>query len=156
PNLEMASTFPETYVHRVRSVSGVARADNMLAAFLSMNLPSGVRESVMCYGMENYPRWGWPWNVHDGAPGDIHRGRNLLLDRSALRRFGPFCAGEHREINNQRFRIVGSTAEAKSFTTTPIAFLDYRRLQTVAPELLQQRTHFIVVKLEEGADAEAV
>jgi putative ABC transport system permease protein len=79
-----------------------------------------------------------------------------MLDQSAVRRFGPFRAGDYREINNRRFRIVGSTAEAKSFTTTPIAFLDYRRLQAANRDLYDQRTRFIVVKLNDGVDREAV
>jgi putative ABC transport system permease protein len=33
PNIDFAQTFPETYVQRVRSVPGVARADNLIVYF---------------------------------------------------------------------------------------------------------------------------
>lgn len=39
PNIDFAHTFPETYVKRVRSVPGVARADNLIVWFMNVNLP---------------------------------------------------------------------------------------------------------------------
>ena len=43
-----------------------------------------------------------------------------------------------------------------SFTTSPMAFLDYRLAQSLSPDELDGRTTFIVVRLEPGADASAV
>jgi putative ABC transport system permease protein len=40
PNVDFAHAFPDSYVQRVRSVSGVARADNLVIAFIPMSLPS--------------------------------------------------------------------------------------------------------------------
>src|SRR5688572_2732362 len=44
PNVDFAHTFPETLVKRVRSVPGVARADNLIVWFMNVNLPSGAVE----------------------------------------------------------------------------------------------------------------
>jgi putative ABC transport system permease protein len=79
-----------------------------------------------------------------------------MLDASAERRFGPFRAGEYREFNGRRLKIIGRTREALSFTTSPIAFVDYRLAQSLAPDELGGRTTFIVVRLEPGADVAAV
>ena len=41
PNVDFSNTFPETFVQRVRSVPGVARADNLIVWFGRVALPSG-------------------------------------------------------------------------------------------------------------------
>ena len=71
-----------------------------------------------------------------------------MLDDSATRRFGPFAVGDRREFSGHRLKIIGRTAEARSFTTSPIAFLDYRIAQSLTPDELDRRSTYIVVKLE--------
>ena len=51
------------------------------------------------------------------------------MDRSAERRFGAFAIGDYREILHRRFKIIGTTTEAASFTTAPIVFMDYGSAQ---------------------------
>src|SRR4026207_2344587 len=41
PNVDFAHAFPETYVKRVRSIPGIARADNLIVWFMNVNLPTG-------------------------------------------------------------------------------------------------------------------
>ncbi|HXK18303.1 MAG TPA: FtsX-like permease family protein, partial [Polyangiaceae bacterium] len=61
-----------------------------------------------------------------------------------------------REVNGQRLKVIGTSREAKSFTTTPLAFVDFRRAQELQPDLLSGKTSYIVVKLAPGADIAAV
>src|SRR5947209_9468784 len=91
-NIDFANTFPETYVKRVRSVPGVARADNLIVWFVTVALPGGAKESALVYGLENFPRWGMPWSLEDEEvdPRDLRRGHYVIIDDSAERRFGPF------------------------------------------------------------------
>lgn len=156
PNIDFANTFPESYVHRVRSIPGVARADNLIVWFVTVALPSGAREATIIYALEDFPGWAFPWKVVAGDPMDLRRGRFVLLDDSAVGRFGPFEVGDHREFMGLRLKIIGRTREARSFTTNPLAFLDYRVAQAMAPLDLRRRTTYILVKLEPGADVEAV
>jgi putative ABC transport system permease protein len=156
PNVDFGNPFPETDVQRVRSVPGVARADNLIVWFTSVALPGGAKESVILYALKDFARWNLPWAVTEGDAADLRRGRYVLLDDSATRRFGPFRAGEHREFSGRRLKVIGRTADARSFTTSPIAFLSYRLAQSLAPDELDGRTTYIVVKLEPGADAGAV
>ncbi len=53
PNVDLASTFPETYVQRVRSVPGVARADNLIVWVVRVALPTGATEDAVVYGLED-------------------------------------------------------------------------------------------------------
>jgi putative ABC transport system permease protein len=156
PNVDFGNPFPEGYVRRIRSIPGVARADNLIVWYAIVSLPTGAKESVVYYGLEDFDAWHFPWDVEAGDPADLRRGRYALLDASAERRFGPFRAGDYREFNGQRLKIIGRTRQALSFTTSPIAFLDYRLAQSLSPAELGGRTTFIVVRLESGADAAAV
>jgi putative ABC transport system permease protein len=156
PNIDFANTFPESYVQRVRSIPGVARADNLIVWFVTVALPSGAKEAAIVYGLEDFPRWSFPWRVVAGDPTDLRRGRYVFLDDSAAGRFGPFAVGDHREFMGLRLKIIGRTREARSFTTNPIAFLDYRVAQAMAPLELRDRTTYILVKLAPGADPEPV
>lgn len=155
PNVDFAHRFPETNVLRVRSVPGVARADNLLVQFMNLQLPSGAEEGCLVYGLDDFTAWNLPWSVDGADVSDLRRGRYILMDRSAERRFGPFQVGDYREILGSRFKIIGTTSDAVSFTTAPIVFMDYRRAQTLL-ETLTEKTHYVLVKLEPGADSAAV
>jgi len=156
PNVDFAHGFPEGYVQRVRSVAGVERADNLLIQFLNVALPSGAEEGMLAYGLEDFGRWGIPWNVEEGNLEDLRRGDYLFLDDSATKRYGAFAVGDYREIFGYRVKIIGRTHAALSFTTTPIGFLDYRLVQRLAGDRMAGRTNYILVRLEPGADRAAV
>lgn len=154
PNVDFANSFPESYLNRVRSVPGVARADNLIVYFMFMTLPSGARETVEVYAMEDFRRWGFPWRVLEGNLDDLRRGPYVFMDDSATRRFGPFKVGDYREVQDSRLRIAGRTRDALSFTTTPLLFMDYGLAQRMNRDLLQGRTSYTVVKLAAGTDLE--
>lgn len=156
PNLDFVHQFPESNLYRVRSVKGVARADNLVLSFMQVSLPSGAEETSIVYAMQDFKRWGVPWYVTAGDLDDLKRGAFVMFDESAAKRFGPFGVGDYREINGQRLKVIGTTREAKSFTTTPIAFMDLERAQEIQPELLAGKTSYIVVKLAPGADVARV
>jgi putative ABC transport system permease protein len=137
PNVDFANPFPESDLQRVP-------------------LPGGAKESVVIYAMRDFSRWNLPWKILEGNPDDLRRGPFVMLDDSATRRFGAFAVGDHREFSGHRLKIIGRTAEARSFTTSPVAFLDYRVAQSLTPDELDHRSTYIVVKLEPGADAKAV
>src|SRR5262245_10946670 len=156
PNVDFSNTFPETYVQRVRSVPGVARADNLIVWFGRVALPSGATENAVLYALEDFTRWNLPWRLGAGDARDLRRGKYVILDDSATKRFGPFAVGDYREFFGQRLKIIGRTSEARSFTTNPIAFLDYRVAQSLNRQELHNRTTYILVKLAPGASPEAV
>jgi putative ABC transport system permease protein len=156
PNVDLASAFPETYVQRVRSVPGVARADNLIVWVVRVTQPGGATEDAVIYALEDFSRWGLPWSVEEGDPADLRRGKFVMIDESARKRFGGFAVGDHREFYGQRLKVIGRTSGALSFTTMPIAFVDYRVAQSMMRQELQGRSTYILVKLAAGADPEWV
>ncbi len=156
PNVDFGNTYPEAYVRRVRSVPGVARADNLIVWFVTVALPNGSKESTLLYALEDFSRWSLPWSVAEGDPAELRRGAYVMVDESATRRFGPFALGEYREFLGRRLKIIGRTRGARSFTTNPIVFMDQRVAQSLMPQELRGRTTYTLVKLAPGADASAV
>jgi putative ABC transport system permease protein len=156
PNVDFAHGFPQGLVQRVRSVPGVERADNLLVQFLNLSLPNGAEEGMLVYGLEDFTRWGMPWNVEAGNLADLRRGAYMFLDASAERRFGKFTVGDYREVMGHRVKIIGRSREALSFTTSPIAFLTYDLVQELSGGRMDGRTTYILVRLAPDADATAV
>jgi len=156
PNVDFANPFPETLASRVRSVPGVERADNLIVWFTTVALPGGAKESVVLYALRDFRRWNLPWKILEGDVADLRRGPYVFLDDSASRRFGPFRVGEYREFSGKRLKIIGRTDEARSFTTSPVAFLDYALAQSLTPDELDRRTTYVVAKVRPGADPKAV
>jgi putative ABC transport system permease protein len=87
PNVDFSNTFSETLVQRVRSIPGVERADNLIVWFSEVALPTGVKQNAVIYALEDFG----PWKVLDGNMRDLRRGKFVMLDESAVRRFGPFA-----------------------------------------------------------------
>lgn len=156
PNVDFAHAFPESWAQRVRSVPGVARADNLIVTFMDLTLPNGAQDATLVYALENYEAWQFPWRVDEGNITDLRRGNYVFLDASAIRRFGPFSVGEYREVLGTRLKIIGRTEEARSFTTTPISFMDYRLAQRLMPVGNHDQSTYILVKLAPGANLEQV
>ncbi len=156
PNVDFAHTFPESAVQRVRSVPGVARADNLIVWYMTLTLPSGAQEASLVYALDDFRRWNIPWNVEQGDLTDLGRGQYVFLDASAEKRFGPFSVGEYREYLGQRMKIVGRSRDALSFSTTPISFMDFSRAQKLSYQSLANKTTYVLVKLAPAADLETV
>ena len=156
PNLDFVHQFSESNVDRVRAVPGVERADNLILSFMQVSLPSGAEETSVVYALDDFAAWGVPWSITQGQLEDLKRGPHVIFDEFARKRFGDFNVGDYREINGTRMKIVGTTRDAKSFTTTPLAFVDYQMAQRLQPELLRGRASYVLVKLAPGANREVV
>ncbi len=156
PNIDFAHTFSDAYVHRIRSIPGVERADNLIVWFMNVSLPTGAVEGTEVYALEDFDRWNFPWHLASGNRQDLRRGNYFILDDSAKKRWGAFEVGEYREILGRRLKIIGRAVDAKSFTTTPLTFIDYRLAQNLNPSELQAKTTYILVKLAPGADLDTV
>jgi len=107
------------------------------------------------YALNDFEAWNLPWNVEGAQVTDLKRGRYILMDRSAERRFGAFAIGDHREIFGRRFKIIGTTSGAASFTTAPIVFMDYGNAQELS-DVIRNKTSYVLVRVAPGADPRAV
>ena len=56
PNVDFGNPFPEGYVQRVRSIPGVARADNLIVWYAIVTLPSGAKSRSSTTGSKTSRR----------------------------------------------------------------------------------------------------
>src|SRR5262249_51379045 len=151
-NVDFGVRFPETYVDRVRSTPGVQRADNLYVGFTDIRLPTGAQEGGTIYAMEDLGAWGFPWEIAEGHVDDLRRGPYCFIDEYADDRCGmQMSLGQYVEVQGQRLEIIGRTRGARSFTTIPLLFMDYRRVQDMMPNF-RGLTNYVVVKVAPGAD----
>jgi putative ABC transport system permease protein len=155
PNIDFGKPFPETTVLRARGVAGVQRADNVIVQFINTQLPTGATENSEVYALSDPNFWQLPWRLEAGNTEDLSRGYNVIMDRSATLRFGPFDVGDYREMGGRRFRIIGRSAGAESFTTTPVVFMDFANAQSLLEQLRGQTT-YVLVKVAPGFDPSEV
>src|SRR5262249_30180375 len=104
--------------------------------------PTGATEEAVVYALEDPVRWRLPWRVEEGDARDLKRGKYVMLDESARKRFGAYAVGDYREFYGQRVKVLGRTRGALSFTTMPIAFMDYRVAQSMARQELHNRSTY--------------
>src|SRR5256885_1726365 len=125
PNVDFSHAFPESRVDRVRSVSGVARADNLIVSFLNIDLPSGSQESVITYALEDFERWGIPWGSWEGNLSDLLRGdyHSTTCTRAANGLPG-------RGATGWRTPAWASTSSSRSFSAAWSASWWWRRRST--------------------------
>lgn len=155
PNIDFGKPFPDTTFLRARGVAGVERADNAIVQFFNIQLPTGATENAQVYALSDPAYWRLPWRLEAGRAQDLLNGYNIVMDRSSTQRFGPFEVGEYREMSGRRFRIIGRSAEAESFTTTPVVFMDFANAQSLLAQLDGQTT-YVLVKVAPGFDAAEV
>jgi len=151
PNIDFGKPFPETTVLRARGALGVERADNIIVQFINTQLPTGATENSEVYALADPVFWKLPWTLEAGHVEDLSRGYNIVMDRTATLRFGPFDVGDYRELGGRRFRIIGRSAGAESFTTTPVVFMDFANAQSLFEQLRGQTT-YVLVKVAPGFD----
>ncbi|HUP59341.1 MAG TPA: FtsX-like permease family protein [Thermoanaerobaculia bacterium] len=123
---------------------------------MNVSLPTGAVEGTEVYALEDFSRWSFPQGVTEGDLGDLRRGPYMVLDDSAKKRWGAFAVNDYREVLGRRLKIIGRTIDAKSFTTTPLTFMDYRLAQSLNESELRGNTTYILIKLAPGANADAV
>lgn len=121
-NVDMGTFIPERWVHRIRGIEGVERADPYIVMFGQATMPDGRFENVVVVGSEPASLLGNAWIMENGDPRAVRQPDGVIIDSCDLSRLGNPRVGDRREINGQRARIVGMTRGIVGFTTNPYVF----------------------------------
>jgi len=154
-NVDFPRDVPRRWIHRVRAVPGVRRAEAYLVGFADMTLPSGGFEGVVVVGVDRASLLGGAWNVAEGRPEDVLENDAILLDQCEDAKLEYPQVGDVRELNHRRARVAAKTHGVMGFLVAPYVFTTFER----AGEYLRMppgRCSYFLVQLEPGADAEAV
>lgn len=153
-NVDMGTFIPERWLHRVRGVAGVARADPYLIASSQARMPDGRFEVVAIIGCEPGSPLGGPSAMDQGDRQAFwHTPDGVLIDVSDAANLGDVRLGEVREINHRQARVVGMTRGTVGFTNCAYVFTTLHRARTrytqgVPPE----HCSFFLVQAEPGTD----
>jgi len=154
-NVDLPSDIPCHWIHEVRAIPGVHRAEPYSIAVGEMRLPSGGFEYCCVVGVEPTKLLGNAWNLIEGSPQSILRTDGIFIDESEQAKLENPRLGDLREIGGRRARVVGKTRGIAGFLVMPYVFTTLDR----ASEFLnkpRQVCSYYLVQLEPGADPAAV
>jgi putative ABC transport system permease protein len=156
-NVDLNALIPERWVHRLRSVPGVERAEPYLVQTAQIAMPDGNTERVVVVGCDAGSLLGNAWVMADGDAAAIRRPDAVLVDVCDADRLGDCRVGDVREIAGRRAKVVGMTYGVVGFTTTPYVFTTLHRARsTYLPAAAPDRCSYILVKARPGTDVRAL
>jgi putative ABC transport system permease protein len=126
-NVDMGTYIPERWIHRIRGIDGVDRAEPYLVMFGQVTLPDGRFENVVIVGSEPASLMGNAWIMADGDSRAVRDPNGILADIYDAARLGDCQVGDTFEINNRQAKVVGMTKGIVSFTTNPYVFTTLER-----------------------------
>lgn len=152
-NVDMGTFIPERWVHRIRGIEGVEKAEPYVVMFGQATMPDGRFENVVVVGSEPASLMGNAWVMDAGDPREVRRPDGVLVDVCDLDRLGYPHVGDVREINGQRARIVGMTRGIVGFTTNPYVFTTLDRARhRYASGVPSEGCSYFLVKAKPGVD----
>lgn len=154
-NVDFPHGLPERWVHRIRSVPGVERAEPFHVSFSEMSLPDGKFEGVVLVGSVEGSDLGRAYTIVEGPADALSYHDAVLVDRCDDEKLADPRLGELREIGGRRVRICGKSEGVLSFLVTPYVFTTYARARSLASTDPSLASYFLV-RLEKGADSDAV
>ena len=153
--VDMGAYIPERWVHRIRGIDGVERAEPYVVIFGQAAMRDGRFENVVIVGSESASLMGNAWAMADGDPRAIRHPDGVLVDICDAPRLGNCRIGDALEINGQRAKVVGMTRGIVSFTTNPYVFTTLSRARDqYGPNagIPRDRCCYFLVKARPGVD----
>lgn len=155
PNFDFSQPFPANRINQVRAFDEILWAEKIHVWFGFLKLHDGRREQAEVIGFNPDTGVGGPWAMATGAPTDVKGGRYIIMDESSKQRLGELTPGSLWELNlfkEQSFKLVGISQGVVSFTTIPVIFTSYNKVDSnLTGTDFENSTSFIVAKLKDPA-----
>ncbi len=154
-NTDITAEIPAAWIHRIRGVAGVERAEPYIVAMGMLELSEGGFEGVLVVGSDPASRLGGAWAFAQGDADFLDAPNAITIDRLDEARLGNPQVGEVLEINGKRARVWAKTDGIVGFITTPYIFTTLSRARdyTGTP---QSRCSYVLVKVRSGDDPHQV
>jgi putative ABC transport system permease protein len=154
-NVDFPHQIPERWIHRIRSIPGVAEAEPMRIYFSEMSLPDGNFEGVMVVGLKEGSELGRAYQIVEGPEDALSYTDGVVIDQCDDQKLFHPAIGESREIGGNRVRITAKCYGVLSFLVTPYVFTTYDRAVEIFGGDPSMASYFLV-SVEPGTDREAV
>ncbi len=157
-NVDIGTYIPERWIHRIRGIEGVERADPYLVVFGQATMRDGRVETVIVVGSEPASLLGNASLMAEGDPGSIRQADGVLVDICDAGKLGDCRIGDILEITGHQARVVGMTQGIVGFTTSPYVFTTLERARTKfgSVDVLPTYCSYYLVKAQAGADIPAL
>ena len=154
-NVDFPHHVPQRWIHRLRSVPGVARAEPLRIYFAEMSLPDGKYQQVMVVGVTEGSDLGRAYGIEEGPADALAYPNAVIVDQCDDSKLQSPSIGEFREIGGKRARVMGKSRGVLSFLVTPYVFTTYDRALDFGRGDPKTASYFLV-KVEKGEDREEV
>ena len=154
-NVDFPRDIPRRWVHRVRSIPGVKRAEPYVVGFSEMTLPSGGFEGVVVVGTDRASLLGNAWNVVRGGADAVLKPDGIIVDECEAQKLEYPKLGDLREIGGRRARVVAMSHGIMGFLVAPYVFTTHERAAAYLGKTSSVCSYYLV-QLEQGVDAETV
>jgi putative ABC transport system permease protein len=156
-SVDITTLIPERWIHRIRSIDGVERADPYIVQYSQMTMPDGRFENVAVVGCDPSSLMGNAWVMAEGDARKVRDPDGILVDICDAERLDNCRVGDTREINGHRAKIVGMTRGIVGFTTNPYVFTTLERARTkYAYGVRPDQCSYFLVKAKPGVDVAAL
>lgn len=146
--------IPMATLPRARVVDGVAWAEPLLMGGAALKRPGGGQEAVSLVGTRLPRLAGGPFHLVAGRPDAIEDPDTVIFDDGARANLGGVNLRSVRELSGRRVVVGGFTWGLLPFGPG-YAFANYETARGIL-RVPEDRTHFVLVGLEAGADPDAV
>jgi putative ABC transport system permease protein len=157
--------LPETDLHRVRGVPGVAWAVRMYKGQIRARLPDGNFRTVILFGLDDDTLVGAPTEMLAGRLADLNQPDAVIIDKAGYEYMWPedkellptrgYQLGKVFEMNDHRAVLVGVCKASAPFITLPVLYTRYSQAGGFVPPERDLMT-FVLAKTEPGQDAQEV
>lgn len=145
---------PYADILAARTAKGVAAAEPLVLQTVQISLPGGGQEPLNLVGVAAPSYLGGPWNMVQGDPKVLTRPDTMIFEDSEREVLGGLNVGSVREVNGRKVTVGGFSWGLIPFGPS-YCFADYELARELT-KLPRDRVNFGLVKLEPGADPNAV
>ena len=154
-NFEEAQPISAREKFSALSIPGVAKAVPLIVSFTDWRKPKGGSTLVVIVGADAEDGGLNPWNIVEGDISGLGARDAVIVDKTYAADLGVAGVGDTAQISSSRVRVSGMTDGIRSFTVSPYVFTTLNRARNLL-EMPADNISYVLVKLEPGADAQAV
>jgi putative ABC transport system permease protein len=157
--------LPDTDLHRVRGVPGVAWAVRMYKGQVRARLSDGNFRTVILFGLDDDTFVGAPTEMLAGRLADLNQPDAVIIDKAGYEYMWPqdidliptrgYQLGKVFEMNDHRAVLVGVCKASAPFTTLPVLYTRYSQTGGYVPRERDLMT-FVLARPEAGQDVQEV
>jgi putative ABC transport system permease protein len=157
--------LPDTDLHRVRGVPGVAWAVRMYKGQVRARLADGNFRTVILLGLDDDTLVGAPTDMLAGRLSDLNQPDAVIIDKAGYEYMWPedteliptraYQLGKVFEMNDHRAVLVGVCKASPPFTTLPVLYTRYSQAGGYVPRERDLMT-FVLARPETGQDVQQV